>query len=153
MKSALVRYWNDLRGPADLPAYAQFDATALPSLLPDLLVFRVHSDPLDFEYSLIGANVRRIHRENRRGQRMSTIDGQSQGSQIWDFLVETVNRRDAISFTSPYAGPVEEITSVRSHAPPWAGPDGSISRLVVHICKEHLAQAKTQKSPFDDTPF
>ncbi|RVU33722.1 PAS domain-containing protein [Hwanghaeella grinnelliae] len=152
MASPLVQYWNELRGTAPMPAYAQFDPTALSSILPDLIVFRVLSDPLDFEYSLIGANVRRIHRENRRGQRMSTIEGQGQGSQIWAFLSETVERRDTASFVAPYAGPVEEITGVQSHATPWTGPDGGVSRLVVHICKEHLAQAMAEKSPFDDIP-
>lgn len=152
MSSALVQYWNGLRGPAEMPAYGQFDPTALPSILPDLLVVRVHSDPLDFEYSLIGANVRRIHRENRRGQRMSMIDGHGKGSQVWTFLAETVSRRDAVSFITPYAGPLEEINSVQSHATPWTGQDGGVSRLVIHICKEHLAQAMSEKSPFDDAP-
>lgn len=153
MISPLVTYWTDLRGAADMPAYSQFDPTALSGILPDLLVVRVYDDPLDFEYSLVGSNIRRIHRENRRGQRMSEIAGQGVGSQIWDFVADTVTRRDAVSFVTSYEGHLEEITDVKSHATPWAGPDGQVSRLVVHVCKEHLAQAMTRKSPFDDTPF
>lgn len=150
MISPLLTYWMELRGAADMPAYAQFDPTSLPGILPDLLVMRVHAAPLDFEYSLIGSNIRRIHRENRRGQRMSTIDGQGKGSQLWDFLETVAARREPASFDTPYAGPVEEIERVQSHATPWAGADGRISRLVIHVPKDHFSQALPWTSPFGD---
>ncbi len=153
MISPLVKYWTDLRGAADMPPYSLFDPTALSGILPDLLVVRVHNDPLDFEYSLVGSNVRRIHRENRRGQRMSAITGQGEGSQIWAFVGETVARREAVSYVTPYDGPLEDISDVQSHATPWVGPDDRVTRLVIHICREHLAQAMRHKSPFDDAPY
>lgn len=153
MTSPLVTYWTDLRGDRVMPSFADFDPTALPAILTDLLVVRVHKEPLDFEYSLIGSNVRRIHRENRRGQRMSSIAGQGEGSQIWQFCVDTLNKREPVSFIAPYEGPLEEIETVRSHATPWAGGNGEISRLVVHVCKQHLIDAMVRKSLFDDAPF
>lgn len=141
MTSPLTEYWNDLRDGREMPAYAQFDPTAIAQILTDLIVIRVHYDPLDFEYSLVGSNVRKIHRENRRGQKMSMINGQGEGSQIWTFLSDVVTRREALTFIVPYAGPVDDIDGIQSHVTPWAGDDDEVSRLVILICNQHLLGA------------
>lgn len=151
MTSPLIDYWNEMRGSEDLPSYDLFDPTALPALLPDILVCRIHREPLDFEYTLVGANVRRIHREDRKGQLMSEIEGQGEGSLIWTFIADTVLRREATTFVSPYSGPIKEIDVVKSYATPWAGADGEVSRLVVHICREHLESSMGGHPQFNDT--
>ncbi len=106
--------------------------------MPDLLVLRVRTAPLDFEYSLVGSNVRQIHSENRRGQRMSAIEGQGENSRLWGLLAQTLAQRDALTFHSPYSGPMSQIREIKSHVTPWIDESGTISRLVIHVCRNAL---------------
>lgn len=136
--SPLTEYWMARRNMADLPVYADFDPLECREIMPDLLVLRVCAAPLDFEYSLVGSNVREIHSENRRGQRMSAIDGQGEGSRLWSLLANAVAQRDAVTFYSPYSGPLIQIDAIKSHVTPWTDKDGNISRLVIHVCRNSL---------------
>jgi hypothetical protein len=51
------RHWQALRGGRELPAKSDFDPTAVPHLLSGIMLLRVHDDPLDFEYRIIGEDV------------------------------------------------------------------------------------------------
>lgn len=51
------RHWQELRAGRELPAKSDFDPTAVPHLLSGIMLLRVHEDPLDFEYRIIGEDV------------------------------------------------------------------------------------------------
>ena len=51
------RYWLDLRGDRRFPSRRDVDPTAIPHLLPNVLLLDIHRDPLDFEYRLIGDEI------------------------------------------------------------------------------------------------
>lgn len=51
------RHWLSLKGDREFPAKADFDPVAVPRLLPGILLMRVHQEPLDFEYRIIGEEV------------------------------------------------------------------------------------------------
>jgi hypothetical protein len=51
------RHWLSLKGDRTLPAKRDFDPTAVPHLLPGVLLLRVVEVPLDFEYRIIGEEV------------------------------------------------------------------------------------------------
>jgi hypothetical protein len=51
------QHWLTLKGERDFPAKSDFDPVAVPRLLPGILLMRVHEEPLDFEYRIIGEEV------------------------------------------------------------------------------------------------
>lgn len=51
------RYWLELRGDRRFPSRRDIDPSAIPHLLPNVLLLDVHRDPLDFEYRLIGDEI------------------------------------------------------------------------------------------------
>ena len=147
MQSPLTETWYELSSEGNLPRYSDFNPMSLGECIPDILVLRVLSNPRDYRYSLIGGNVRPIMNENRRGQLMSTVEGQGPGSNIWSHLSHTVQSREPRTFSSPYIGPFKTIDSVKNHATPWADDDGNLTRLIIHICRKALLEAlKMEKS-------
>jgi hypothetical protein len=51
------RHWLSLKRDRHLPSKSDFDPTAVPHLLPGIILLRVHDDPVDFEYRIIGEDV------------------------------------------------------------------------------------------------
>jgi hypothetical protein len=51
------RHWLSLKRDRPLPSKSDFDPAAVPHLLPGIVLLRVHEDPVDFEYRIIGEEV------------------------------------------------------------------------------------------------
>jgi len=50
-------YWLKVRGSRRFPAKADIDIAAVPRLAAGLILLKIHSDPLDFEYRIVGDDV------------------------------------------------------------------------------------------------
>jgi hypothetical protein len=51
------RYWEGLKGTRRWPSRDDIDPTAIPHLLAGTVLLKVHRDPLDFEYRIIGDDI------------------------------------------------------------------------------------------------
>ncbi len=51
------RHWLELRRGRRFPSRRDVDPTAIPDMLPNVLLLDVHYDPLDFEYRLVGDEI------------------------------------------------------------------------------------------------
>jgi hypothetical protein len=50
-------YWVKVRGSRRFPAKADIDIAAIPRLAAGLILLKVHREPLDFEYRIVGDDV------------------------------------------------------------------------------------------------
>lgn len=53
----LYDYWNEKRGNRFAPKRIDIDPIDFPYLLPNLCIYKVHRDPLEYETTLMGTNI------------------------------------------------------------------------------------------------
>lgn len=125
-------YWRSLcRGR--LPARAAVDPTAIPALLPFVVIHGIRRDPLDFSYRLIGSEVRRHMAADRTGQWLSAIDGQKPPSRIWDNLAAIAATGRPIVNRTPYEGPLRDIVDMETVQLPLAADGATVDMIIVFV--------------------
>lgn len=125
-------YWRGLCA-GRLPSRAMIDPTAIPALLPHVVIHGVRRDPLDFVYRLVGTEVRRHMAEDRTGQWMSTVPGQQPPSRIWDNLAEIVATGRPILNQTPYTGPHRDFMRMESVQLPLAADGVIVDMILVFV--------------------
>ncbi|MCW5770023.1 MAG: PAS domain-containing protein [Rhodospirillaceae bacterium] len=136
LRSAKVRagyaYWRGLCRDR-LPSRAMIDPTAIPALLPHVVIHGVRRDPLDFVYRLIGTEVRRHMAQDRTGQWMSAIEGQKPPSRIWDNLAGIVASGRPVMNRTPYEGPLRDIVTMETVQLPLAADGATVDMILVFV--------------------
>jgi hypothetical protein len=97
-------YWDVLRGGRAMPARGDIDPVEMRGFLPFVMLIDV-LDPLDFQYRLIGTEVRNISQRNYTGMRFSALPGKGPESVVWAGCEEVVRSKVPYSRTPPYVGP------------------------------------------------
>lgn len=69
----LYQYWNAARGDRFAPARADFDPVDVPYLLPNLYIYKVLTDPLDYELTLLGTKMVEMMGRDATGQRLDQV--------------------------------------------------------------------------------
>lgn len=85
-------YWLRIRGDRPIPSRVDFDPADIVHFLPGVLLLNVLDDPLDFEYRIVGENVR-SWLGNGKGRRvrhaaladLSGVQGSAYDSYRWVF--------------------------------------------------------------------
>ena len=135
-RSGIIRrgyeYWRS-RGAGRLPSRAMIDPTDIPALLPHVVIHGVLRDPLDFNYRLIGTEVRRHMAEDRTGQRMSAIPGQQPPSLIWDNFARVAATGRPVLNQTPYTGPHREFLRMESVQLPLAADGVRVDMILVFV--------------------
>ena len=125
-------YWRSLcRGR--FPSRAMIDPTRIPRLLPHVVIHGVRREPLDFLYRLIGTEVRRHMAQDRTGQWMSQVPGQSPPSQIWDNLSSIVMTGRPVLNRTPYEGPHRDLVTMESLQLPLAADGVAVDMILVFV--------------------
>lgn len=127
-----LRYWRSKKTNDSIPDYGSLDPSEIPTLLPFIFLIHVHWDPLDFSYGLTGGRVRNIMAENRRGRKLSEVDGKGPGSSVWTNLSIVAENGQDMVFTAPYAGGVADMESIRYLSLPWTKSGGRVD-VISHL--------------------
>jgi len=102
-------YWSGKLAGRPMPRRRDIDPVEIPALLPYVVLIDVLSDPLDFRYRLIGAEVRNISKANYTGKRFSELPDKARGGVIWDSCEQTVLAARPFSQSPSYIGPERSV--------------------------------------------
>jgi hypothetical protein len=127
------RHWLALKGDRDFPAKADFDPTAVPRLLPGILLLRVHETPLDFEYRIIGEEVvARLGNLKARRVREAALLNASSGAYENYVAVVEARRPQFLEGTATVAYRDRPMRISRVHCPLSA--DGARIDHIISYC-------------------
>jgi hypothetical protein len=137
IQSEVVRegyaYWLARKGERALPRRADFDPPIeIPRLVPNIIVFDVLHEPLDFVYRLIGTKVRPHLMRDLTGVRMSDVGFQRPPSVIWSHHVWVVEHAAPRFMRPPYVGPHKDFMFIEAVILP-CGTDNRVDKLMVFV--------------------
>jgi len=106
-QAELQTFWANWRTDhgGDLPARRDMDTRENRRLFSYVIVFDVLENPLDFQYRLVGTNVRKNTFADYTGKRLTEMEGKGPDSKIWSCLNATRQSREFIFEEVPYVGP------------------------------------------------
>lgn len=126
-------YWLAAKGERVLPSRSDFDPLLeIPRLVPNMIVFDVLRDPLDFEYRLMGTKVRTHMMNDLTGTRMSMIEFQAPPSVIWSHHVWVVENAQPRFMRPPYVGPHRDFMFIEAVILP-CGSGSRVDKLMVFV--------------------
>jgi hypothetical protein len=126
-------FWRSRgRGGGALPTRADMDPTAMPGFLSGIILTKVHRDPLDFEYRIIGEEViaRLGNLAGRRVRQAALINVTSSAYQSYCAAVETRLPQFLEGMTVTALKPDRPYRMSRVHCP-LASPDGTAVDYVI----------------------
>jgi hypothetical protein len=92
----LYEYWNTLRGDRPMPQRAEFDPTAVPRLLPYIMMYNVLPDG-SYTIRLVGEEVVGFVGRNATGQRSGSALP-SHAAEMLDKILDTVSTQRVPKF-------------------------------------------------------
>jgi hypothetical protein len=137
VQSEIVRqgyaYWLARKGERALPARGDLDPPIeIPRLVPNIIIFDVLREPLDFVYRLIGTKVRPHLMQDLTGVRMSDVEFQRPPSVIWSHHAWVVENAAPRFMRPPYVGPHKDFLFIEAVILP-CGMDGRVDKLMVFV--------------------
>lgn len=137
IQSEIVRtghaYWLAGKGERVLPSRSDFDPPIeIPRLVPNMIVFDVLHEPLDFIYRLIGTKVRMHLMQDLTRVRMSDVEFQRAPSVIWSHHAWVVEHAAPRFMRPPYVGPHKDFLFIEAVILPCA-TDARIDKLMVFV--------------------
>ena len=125
-------YWHSVKGERALPARGDFDPPIeIPQLIPNIIIFDVLHEPLDFIYRLIGTKVRMHLMQDLTGMRMSAIEFQRPPSVIWSHQAWVVEQAAPRFVRPPYVGPHKDFLFIEAVILPCGSGGGRVDKLMV----------------------
>ncbi|MEZ5667468.1 MAG: PAS domain-containing protein [Alphaproteobacteria bacterium] len=126
-------YWQGKRAGRAMPSRCDLDPCEIPKLLPNLILFDVRWNPLDFRYRLVGTHLDYHMSEPRTGQWVSAIAHQSRGSVFWNALETVALSREPMSSSIPYVGPHRDYKRAEDIIMPLSDDDATVNMLFVAV--------------------
>jgi hypothetical protein len=141
------QHWLQIKGDRDFPAKNDFDPTAVPRLLPGILLLRVFEAPLDFEYRIIGEEVvaRLGNLKGRRVREAALLNGASGAYRNYCAVIE--ERRPQFlegSATLAYRDRPSRVSRVHC---PLSSDGDRIDHILSYITFIQPGQALTAAAP------
>ncbi len=135
VESEIVRaghaYWLARKRDRALPSRGDFDPPLeIPRLIPNIIIFDVLREPLDFVYRLIGSKIRPHLMQDLTGVRMSDVAYQRAGSTIWAHQAWVVEHVAPRFLRPPYVGPHKDFLFIEAVILP-CGCDARVDKLMV----------------------
>jgi len=126
-------YWLAGKGEHNLPSRNAFDPPIeIPRLIPNMIMFDVLHEPLDFVYRLIGTKVRPHLMRDLTGIRMSEIEFQRPPSEIWSHHAWVVEQAVPRFMRPPYVGPHRDFMFIEAVILP-CGAGSRVEKLMVFV--------------------
>jgi hypothetical protein len=137
VQSEIVRtgyaYWLAGKGERKFPSRGDLDPPIeIPRLVPNMIIFDVRHEPLDFVYRLIGTKVRPHLMHDLTGTRMSDIEFQRPPSVIWSHHAWVVEHAQPRFMRPPYVGPHRDFMFIEAVILPCGTATG-IDKLMVFV--------------------
>ncbi len=110
-----------------------FDLLDFPEVAPYAVILDVLSDPLDFQYRMIGTEIVEVLNKDLTGMKMSEILHQKPPSTIWSNCQRTVEERKPIAAQTPYVGPKSGYLRAEDLLLPIAKNSETIDTLIVLV--------------------
>lgn len=129
----LLSYWENVRGSRTLPARADLDMVRLIPVLPNIVLFSVKTDPLDFIYKVIGENALRNFTSNFTGKALSTLPGKGPGSKVFDTFTSIIETKMPNLLKVPYVGPNKDFKTIHTLALPFASDRENVDQIMVVV--------------------
>ena len=124
-------YWLAAKGERALPARRDLDPPLeIPKLIPNILIFDVLHEPLDFVYRLIGSKIRTHLMRDLTGVAMSNIEFQRPPSVIWTHQAWVVENAVPRFVRPPYVGPHKDFLFIEAVILP-CGTAGRVDKLLI----------------------
>lgn len=120
MHSRLVaagfQYWNRCRRGRKMPARCDLDPLIdIPALVPNVMLFDVQRDPLDFRWRLIGTRVRQNFWKDYTGQWFSADPNYgNRESSVWKSMETVVLTGRPVLHHPIYVGPHDDFLHVEN---------------------------------------
>jgi hypothetical protein len=135
VQSEIVRaghaYWLARKRDHALPLRGDFDPPLeIPRLIPNMIIFDVIREPLDFVYRLIGSNIRTHLTQDLTGVRMSSVAYQRADSVIWAHQAWVVEHAAPRFLRPPYVGPHKDFLFIEAVILP-CGSGARVDKLMV----------------------
>lgn len=140
--------WLAARGSAEMPARRQFLVSALEPLGPQLMVFGIEREPLDFRYLEIGSRMRELSNDDYTGRCLSEIPHQRAPSTVWDHLTAAMDARAPVRGVLPYVGRRRDISSIFHIVLPLADDGETVDRLLVCVELTPVIRLQDGTHPF-----
>lgn len=130
-KKRVFDYWLSRIAQAEIPLFGDIDLLELSYCLPNIVVFRVETNPTDFYYRLIGSNVDQHNTDAFTGRLMSELPGKGPGSTVWDFFRTVHETRQPALREMPYVGRNKDFERIEIMALPLLGDTGTKDHILV----------------------
>lgn len=120
MHSALVkagyRYWESRRRGRPMPGRADLDPLIdIPKLVPNVMLFDVRREPLDFRWRLVGTRVRQNFWHDYTGQWFSADQNYNdRNSSVWRSMELVDRNRQPLLLRPTYVGPHDDFMYVEN---------------------------------------
>jgi hypothetical protein len=88
-----MEIWNQRRGNRIAPARRDLEPWDLKTILPFVILVDVMTDPLDFQYRLVGTQVRDIHGIELTGSSVRTLEPRPYFEQVWGHFCELLESK------------------------------------------------------------
>jgi len=129
----LWRHWRDLHRDGRPPTRAEFDPTAIPHLMPYLMLLDVVEDGKDFRYRVVGTHVARIHGADNTGRMVSQAFPSLDAAYVIRLYRWAVEARAAIGFRGEPLRRDARVLEYEIVHLPLAGGDGRIDKVLVGL--------------------
>ncbi|MDF1749061.1 MAG: hypothetical protein P1V34_09335 [Alphaproteobacteria bacterium] len=123
-------FWTSLKGATTFPLKSAIDITRIPKLIPNLVLFEIVTNPLDFRYKLIGEQVREKLSPGTLGKTLRELPNKGPGSNIWT-IYETVYETGIPRYGHlNYTGHDTDITDVLNLSLPFSSTGFDITHIL-----------------------
>ena len=106
-QKAVLNYWQSKKKGTLLPSRENLDILDIYKEMPNVVIFDILSDPLDFKYRLVGTVVTENSFNDFTGKTLLQMEGKGPGSKIWNMLDAVRVEKKEIYKEVPYVGPKE----------------------------------------------
>nr|WP_298682166.1 PAS domain-containing protein [uncultured Dongia sp.] len=135
------RYWDSRRRGRLMPAREELDPLIdIPRLTPQIILFDVRHDPLDFRFRLIGSRVRPNFARDYVGKWFSEIPNYDTTSTIWPRHKLQVENNLPMLQRPNYVGPHKEFVAVENVLLPLSvtQPGWSMQIMFIEFVRKKL---------------
>lgn len=139
MHSELViagyRYWESRRNGRLMPARADLDPLIdVPALVPNIMLFDVRRDPLDFRWRLLGTKVRQNFWKDYTGQWFSGDGNYSnRQSSVWRSMELVALEGRPVLHRPVYVGPHDDFLYVENVLLPLSRAGDTCAMQIIFI--------------------
>lgn len=129
----LWRHWHTLHRDGRPPTRAEFDPTAIPHLMPYLMLLDVVEGGKDFRYRVVGTHVARIHGTDNTGRTVSQAFPSPDAAYVIRLYRRSVEARAAVGFRGEPLRRDERVLEYEIVHLPLSGGDGQIGKVLVGL--------------------